>query len=190
MGWDVIATDLKDAISTVLASNISRNRPQLPSSSGAIEVRVLDWTVPHDQWVWDDSTRIASLHGEKPSSTAQQNPILVPPFDLIVSSDTLYSADLVTPLLRTLHELCKVSIASSPEARSPPIYLCVERRDPGLMDLALSEAKTRWSFKLERIPHKRLAKAMEKGGARWEKGEWDDVEIWKLSLQTLSATSS
>ncbi|RDX56633.1 hypothetical protein OH76DRAFT_1369514 [Lentinus brumalis] len=183
IGWDVIATDLPDVISAVLSSNISRNRVQLPPSSGGIEVRVLDWTVPPDLWVWDNPQSIASHCVEK-SLAVHQHPILAPPFDLIISSDTLYSAALVTPLLRALHELCKVSIASSPEVRSPPIYLCVERRDPGLMDHALSEARDTWKFKVERVPHKRLARAMDKGGARWEKGEWDDVEIWKLSLHT------
>lgn len=183
-GWDVIATDLEDVISAVLSSNVSRNGAQLPPSSGGIEVRILDWTVPPDQWVWDDPKSISSHCVEKPPIADYQRPILAPPFDLIISSDTLYSAALVTPLLRALHELCKVSIASSPEARSPPIYLCVERRDPGLIDHALSEARESWKFKVERVPHRRLAKAMEKGGARWEKGEWDDVEIWKLSLQS------
>ncbi|RPD66269.1 hypothetical protein L226DRAFT_193464 [Lentinus tigrinus ALCF2SS1-7] len=183
MGWDVIATDLQDVISAVLSSNVTRNGAQLPPSSSGIEVRILDWTVPPDLWVWDDPHSIASHCVQKPSYPVHHRPILAPPFDLIISSDTLYSAALVTPLLRTLHELCKVSIASSPEARSPPIYLCVERRDPGLIDRALSEAQNSWKFKVERVPHKRLARAMEKGGARWGKGDWDDVEIWKLSLQ-------
>lgn len=183
MGWDVLATDLQDVISSVLSSNISRNRPQMSPSSGAIEVRVLDWSVPPDQWVWDDCTRIASQVVQKYSPTARHSPILAPPFDLIISSDTLYTADLVTPLLRTLHELCKVSI-SSPEARSPPIYLCVERRDPGLINRALSEARNRWNYQVEIVPHKRLAKAMAKGGAHWEMGDWDGVEIWKLTLHT------
>ncbi len=186
MGWDVIATDLQDVISAVLSPNISRNRANLPPGSGAIQVRLLDWTIPPDSWLWDNPNVIASQHRDPPEYPAQdnQNPILRPPFDLIISSDTLYLAELVTPLMRSLHEVSRLSVSASPEARAPPIYLCVERRDPGMMDRALSEAKEVWNFKVERVPHKRLAKAMEKGGARWGKGEWDDVEIWKLNLQT------
>ncbi|KAI0748253.1 hypothetical protein C8Q80DRAFT_1170895 [Daedaleopsis nitida] len=182
MGWDVIATDLQDTISAVLASNISRNRSQLPPNSGAIEVRVLDWTVSPDHWVWDDLNTIASPHVEKASCMAHQSSILGPPFDLIISSDTLYSAELVTPLLRALRELCNVSISSSPEVRPPPIYLAIERRDPEFIDRALSEATNFWDFKVERVPHKKVAKAMEKGGVCWERGAWDGVEVWKLSI--------
>lgn len=188
MGWDVIATDLQDIISAVLASNISCNRSKLPPSSGAIEVRVLDWTVSPDHWVWDDLNTIASPHVEKASCTADQSSILAPPFDLIISSDTLYSAELVTPLLRALRELCNVSISSSPEARPPPIYLAIERRDPELIDRALSEATNSWGFKVERVPHKKVAKAMEKGGVHWERGAWDGVEVWKLSTTRLPIT--
>ena len=183
MGWDVIATDLQDVISSVLSPNISRNGAHLPLGSGAIEVRVLDWTVPPDQWVWDDPNIIASQQFEKLPSTGQDSPILGPPFDLILSSDTLYLAELVTPLMRSLHRLSRLSVSVSAEARAPPVYLCLERRDPGLTDRALTEAKEVWNFKVERVSHKKLVKAMEKGGARWERGEWDDVEIWKLVLQ-------
>lgn len=186
MGWDVIATDLQDVISAVLSPNISRNRANLPPGSGAIEVRALDWTVPPDSWLWDNPNVIASQQRGLPLNARRETqvPILHPPFDLIISSDTLYLAELVTPLMRSLHEVSRLCVSASPEARAPPIYLCVERRDPGMMDRALTEAKEVWNFKVERVPHKRLAKAMEKGGARWEKGEWDDVEIWKLILQT------
>ncbi|TBU50909.1 hypothetical protein BD309DRAFT_995977 [Dichomitus squalens] len=185
MGWDVIATDLQDVISSVLTPNISRNRAHLPPGSGAIEARVLDWTVPPDQWLWDDPKTIASQQLEKPSNAGQHNPILLqPPFDLIISSDTLYVAELVTPLMRSLHTLSRLSVSTSAEARAPPVFLCVERRDSGLTDRALSEATETWGFKAERVSHKRLAKAMEKGGARWQRGDWDGVEIWKLVLKT------
>ncbi|KAH9857009.1 hypothetical protein C2E23DRAFT_721079 [Lenzites betulinus] len=181
MGWDVIATDLNDVVSSVLASNIARNLAQLPPDAGNVQVRVLDWTVPPDHWVWDDAQTIASAQVEKPHPAGQPGPLLGPPFDLILTSDTIYSADLVTPLLRALHALCHVSAS---ELRTPPVYLCLERRDPALTDYALSQAKDPWNFKVERIPHKKLAKAIEKAGAHWEKGDWEGVEIWKLSLRS------
>lgn len=184
MGWNVIATDLQDVVAAVLSPNISRNRANLPPGSAAIEVRVLDWTVPPDSWLWNNSNVIASQHLDVSAHPVWEAPTLHPPFDLIISSDTLYLAELVTPLMRSLHEVSRLSISASPEAPAPPIYLCVERRDPRMMDCALSEAKEVWNFKVERVPHKKLSKAMEKGGVRWGKGEWDDVEIWKLVLQT------
>ena len=185
MGWDVVATDLEDVINPVLAPNIARNRGSLPPAAGRIDVRVLDWTLLPDQWAWNDPNKIAStLCIEGQSLHDPQQTILAPPFDLIISSDTLYSVELVTPLLRTLHSLCKCSIESSPDTRPPPVYLCLERRDPSLIDRALSEARDNWDFKLERVPPKRLAKAMEKGGARWEKDQWDGVELWEMILRT------
>lgn len=184
MGWDVIATDLEDVIRTVLAPNVSRNRAYLPPAAGAVDVRTFDWTVPPDRWVWDDPHKIATQTVENVALLEPQPPTLAPPFDLVITSDTLYSSELVTPLLRTLHGLCKSSIQSSLEAKSPQVYLCLERRDPALVERALSEARDSWGFKVERVPHKKVAKAMERGGARWEKGQWDDVEIWKLNLQT------
>ncbi|KAI0375025.1 hypothetical protein BV20DRAFT_1010906 [Pilatotrama ljubarskyi] len=181
MGWDVIATDLHDVVSTVLSGNISRNLTQLPPDSGTVQVRELDWTVPPDQWRWDHPDIIASTQVATPPSEAQQGPILGPPFDLIVTSDTIYSVALVTPLLRALHGLCRSPL---PEARCPPVYLCLERRDPALVDHALSQARDPWGFRVERISLKKLAKAIEKAGARWDKSDWEDVEIWKLSLRS------
>ena len=63
------------------------------------------------------------------------------------------------------------------------MYICLERRDPGLIDYALSEARDMWNFTVERVPHKKVVKTMDKGGVRWDKDDWDGVEIWKLSLR-------
>jgi hypothetical protein len=107
---------------------------------------------------------------------------LNPPYDLICAADTVYIPSLVEPLLRTIHALCKLSVAASARSRSPTVYICIERRDTALVDRLLSEAKNTWGFLVVRIPHKRLAKAMEKGRVTWAKGEWDGIEIWKLTL--------
>lgn len=108
---------------------------------------------------------------------------LAPPFDLIISADTLYLSSLADPLLRSLHALSVQSIQASSSNRPPPIYLCVERRDPILMDRTLSDANHVWNFTVERVPHKKVAKAMQKGGIRWPKHEWEGIELWKLSLR-------
>ncbi|KAI0724070.1 hypothetical protein C8Q72DRAFT_889829 [Fomitopsis betulina] len=181
MGWDVLATDLPDVISGVLESNIARNASHLPVGRGTVQVRALDWTVPPEQWVWDNSTFIGLLGGpQRPQPEHVET--CGPPFDLIISSDTLYATDIVHPLFRTLHVLCTLS--AKPGCRPPPIYLAIERRDPALIDRALADAVTTWGFTTERVLHRKVAKALEKGGAKWDKDDWDGVEIWKLTLET------
>ncbi|KAL7283495.1 hypothetical protein ACG7TL_002928 [Trametes sanguinea] len=184
MGWDVIATDLPDVVSSVLARNISHNLPQLPPHSGNVQVRVFDWSVSPDHWTWDDPRAIASPQPEKLDPVAQQASLLAPPFDLVITSDTIYLAELVMPLLRALHGICRASLAASPTARAPPAYICLERRDPALVDTAISQAKDIWNFKVERVPYKKLAKAMGKAGFQWDKSDWEGVEIWKLTLRS------
>lgn len=179
-GWDVLATDLPDVISGVLESNIARNASHLPVGSGNVQVRALDWTVPPEQWVWDHGTFIGLLGGpQRPQPDHIET--FGPPFDLIISSDTLYAADIVHPLFRTLHALSTLSVKTG--HRPTPAYLAIERRDPALIDRALTDAVTTWGFATERVPHRKVAKALEKGGAKWDKDDWDGVEIWKLTLK-------
>ncbi|KAA1474924.1 hypothetical protein DENSPDRAFT_782506 [Dentipellis sp. KUC8613] len=178
LGWHVLATDTRHVITTVLGPNVSRNASQLPPASGEIHVRELDWSVLPEHWDWTSPTAIA-CSDRPPSETPADG--LSPPFDLIVSSDTLYHPELITPLLRTMHAVCTQSLAHG--SRPPPVYLCIERRDPALIDQALLEAKTRWNFRTERVPQRKLSKAMEKGGLRWAKEDWEGVELWKLTLR-------
>lgn len=182
IGWDVLATDLPEVISSVLSRNIAQNVAVLPPHAGSIVVRELDWTVPPERWQWDGANAIAS-HAASPlfsSALGGSEELLRPPFDLIVTSDTIYSPELAQPLLRTLHALCHASHA--PPARSPAVYLCIERRDSELIDAVLSEAENIWGFTVVRIPHKKLTKAMEKGGVKWDRGDWEGIELWKMRL--------
>ncbi|KZP24794.1 hypothetical protein FIBSPDRAFT_734942 [Athelia psychrophila] len=178
LGWDVLATDI-DPVLAVLHQNIAQNSAVLPAGSGSIETRELDWTVPPEKWTWLDDKAIASHTDPRPTVTA---PILVPPFELIVTSDTIYSIELIRPLFRTLHGLCVVSSRSSPHRRSPAVYVCIERRESALIDSALSEAKSVWGFNVVRISHDRIVKAMKKGGVEWNDDDWGGVEIWKMVL--------
>lgn len=142
MGWNVVSTDLPGVITSVLDQNISNNSAGL---SGTVQVRELDWTcekIPVDG-----------------------------PFDLIISSDTLYNPDLIHPFFRTVQALCTATSL---------IYISIERRDPALIDRALYEARTTWHFKTERIPYGKLVKAMQKASLNWDREDWDDVEVWKL----------
>jgi protein N-lysine methyltransferase METTL21D len=178
LGWDVLATDTAHTISSVLSPNIASNHPI--SSSNIIQIRELDWLVPPESWDWTNPIAVASTNSS-PSSTvarADDPTILRPPFDLIISSDTIYTAELVQPLLRALH-------AAVTASGSPPVYICIERRDPALLDRALAEAKDVWGFTATRIGHGRVSRAMEKAGLKWTKEDWAEVEIWKLKLKNV-----
>lgn len=179
LGWDVLATDIPHVISSVLEKNIIHNLSALPIGSGTIQFRELDWSVLPEDWTWNHESVVAS-HADHPVSADESLALLRPPFDLIISADTVYSVELVEPMLRTLHALSTLS-ASPTGSHFPAILLCIERRDPALVDRLLATAKEKWQFQIERIPHKKVVKAVEKE-AKWNKVDWDDVELWKLKL--------
>jgi len=161
-GWNVIATDIDHVVTSVLQPNIARN-----AVSGTVRVCQLDWTIP-PPWDFDHPSVI---------STAPKSPVACPTLDLIVTADTVYSRELVEPLLRTLHTLCV------DQEKQPIVYLCIERRDPALVDHLLQEADTRWNFTISRIPHKKLARAVEKHAKGWTRDDWQDVHLWKFVLR-------
>jgi hypothetical protein len=66
-------------------------------------------------------------------------------------------------MLRALHSLSTLSAVAFPSHRFPPIVLCIERRDSLLVD-CLGDAQIIWHFNVERIPHKKLSKAVERSG--------------------------
>lgn len=185
LGYDVLATDLPDVIDAVLAANIAKNQVNLPADSGTvgtIQVRTLDWTVPPVHWTWEDSAVVASssaiptmLHSETSSAT------FAPPFDLVITADTVYSSDLVLPLLRTLDHLCTISLTrdDAHKIRSPSIYVCIERRDPTLLDHFLEEAQH--VFDVARIQPRKVAQAMQRSGLLWPKEDWEGMEIWAFT---------
>ncbi|KAI9510856.1 hypothetical protein F5148DRAFT_1175497 [Russula earlei] len=177
--WDVLATDTAHTICSVLAPNIASNHPTSSRNDAIIQVRELDWLVPPESWDWGNPVAVAS---SKPCLSANLtrvcNPVLQPPFDLIVSSDTIYAVELVQPLLRAIHTAV---IASG----SPPVYLGIERRDSAVIDRALSEAEDVWGFTVTRVGHRSVSKAMKKGGLKWKKEDWDGVEIWRLKLKNV-----
>jgi hypothetical protein len=175
LGWDVLATDIPHVIQSVLKNNVTSNLAALPPDSGTVQVRELDWFVSPANWAWDHKSIISHSSPLDPASTLCPT-LLCPPFDLIISADTVYASNLIEPLLRTLYTLSTLS------SRPPPIFLCVERRDPLLLDRLLAEAKEKWKFSVERIPHKKLARSLGKSGVHWENSDWDGVELWKLIL--------
>lgn len=181
LGWDVLATDTAHTISSVLSPNIASNYPRLSCNGGTIQTRELDWLVPPESWDWTNPAAVASANPGPytlTSVTRANEAILQPPFDLIISSDTIYTAELVQPLLRALHTAVTAS-------GSPPVYLCIERRDSAVVNRALSEAEGIWGFTVSRVGHRKVSKAMEKGSLNWKKEDWDGVEIWRLKLKNV-----
>lgn len=175
------ATDTDSVVNTVLSNNVARNLSELPRNVGRIDVRVLDWMVLPQDWIWDDATSITPSQASH--SAESHNPSLPstsPPFDLILSADTVYSPALVTPLLRSLHYLASSCCLPT----SCPVYLCLERRDGVLVDSALAEARDKWGFSAERVMHRKISKAIKRSGLNWDSEDWDGVEIWRMILKT------
>lgn len=177
MGWNVCATDVEPVLSTVLKPNIIANSHSVYVST--IECKELDWTVPTAEWAWDQPTSIAK-HSQQ---VIPGELTLAPPYDMIITADTLYTPDLITPLLRSLHHIATLSTLQGAK-HSCPVYLAVERRDPQLMDRAFDECATVWGFKVERIRTIKIKKALEKASVTWvnDKSLWEGVEIWKMRL--------
>ncbi|KAG9318784.1 hypothetical protein JVU11DRAFT_884 [Chiua virens] len=171
LGYDVLATDTPHVCNSVLRHNITANRPHLPANAGSIQVRELDWNVESDRWLWNDAMRITPGGDASNNYETSAEDLLGPPFDLIISSDTLYDTSLVEPFFRTVRALA----ASSLQIKPPMFFLALERRDPQLIDGALASAPV----PLMRVPMKKVRKALERGGIEWDTSEWEGVEIWR-----------
>ncbi|KAI6045383.1 hypothetical protein EDC04DRAFT_2921621 [Pisolithus marmoratus] len=176
LGYDVLATDTAYVCDSVLRHNIETNLPYLPSSrAGTIQVRTLDWRVSSDMWNWGDPSSITSPTPSKGVPKANDlEDTLCPPFDLIVSSDTLYDASLVDPFFTTLQALC-IQGRDSTSSKPPLVLIALERRDPALISTALARAP----ISLVQVPAKKLKKALDRSGIRWDGVDWDGVEIWR-----------
>ncbi|KIK98850.1 hypothetical protein PAXRUDRAFT_823400 [Paxillus rubicundulus Ve08.2h10] len=178
LGYDVLATDTAHVCDSVLRRNIAANLQHLPSGAGTIQVRVLDWNIDSDRWQWDHPTRITLAENSSHQGGTTEH-LLGPPFDLIISSDTLYDASLVDPFFRTVRALSAFSFPG--QSLTPPLFLlALERRDPQLINNALSRAPV----SLTRVPTKKLRKALERAGMLWDAVDWEGVEVWRGSLST------
>ncbi|GAA5894481.1 hypothetical protein JCM5296_005109 [Sporobolomyces johnsonii] len=187
MGYHVLATDLDFIVDGVLRQNIEANERTLGVNGvgeAKLRTKVLDWFEPPEDRRWDEE-------GDDFDDS------LRPPFDMIVTADTVYDPSLSQPLLRTLQALSMPSLSASPSSpyapspppiRStshtpPPIYLALEARDPALVAAFLASASADWDFKCSRIDHPKLKKLVEskEGMLGWEDEEaWEGIELWKL----------
>ena len=174
LGYDVLATDTPHVCHSVLRHNIAANLPHLPATAGVIQVRELDWTIESDRWVWNDPMRVTPV-GDAPNACgASAEDLLGPPFDLIISSDTLYDESLVHPFFRTVCALAASSREINP-LKVPVLLLALERRDAQLIERALSSAPV----PLTRVPTKKIRRAMARAGMDWDTSDWEGVEMWQ-----------
>ncbi|KAG1768361.1 hypothetical protein EDD22DRAFT_1002118 [Suillus occidentalis] len=181
LGYDVLATDTVHVCASVLRANINANAHLVP---GRVYVRELDWGVDPTGWIWDDPVSITSPT-ILPRKGSDGRDFLSPPFDLIVSSDTIYDMALVAPLFETIYALSALSLSpalpskspGTPISKPPVIYLAVERRDPTLITAAFRRASEEWGLLFQRVSEKRLRRAGV--GVGWDAGEWEGVEVWR-----------
>ncbi|KAH8117329.1 hypothetical protein DFH11DRAFT_1839761 [Phellopilus nigrolimitatus] len=212
LGWDVLATDTPAVIDAVLASNVARNM-QEEILVGTVQVRALDWTVPPAEWDWDDPACVADprsdsakRRGSDFGSTIDKgtaddaDELLRPPFDLILTADTVYSPALISPLLRTLRHLCLLSLGAtnssskspsssvnpsekSAKLKHPHLYLALEARDPVLVSSFFAEVRNTWGLAATQVPQRRVVRGMARVGlSGWARSDWEGVQIWKMQL--------
>ncbi|GAA5932811.1 uncharacterized protein JCM15063_002211 [Sporobolomyces koalae] len=174
IGYNVLATDLEVIVQGILSRNIATNTSTVRGANGfepsRIQTHVLDWFESPTEWTWP-----------RPEHDDNQDRF-APPFDLVVSADTVYTRELSQPLLRTLHALSNPSSKST----TPLVYLALERRDPELVTEFLKSAEQDWGFKCTRVDPDRVRKLVEsnQGGLGWQdESVWEGIEIWKLKLK-------
>ncbi|GAA5934017.1 hypothetical protein JCM1841_002051 [Sporobolomyces salmonicolor] len=197
MGYDVLATDLDFIVDGVLRQNIEANERTLAVNGvgeAKLRAKVLDWfEAPEDRRWHEEGDGLEDF--------------LWPPFDMVVTADTVYDPALCQPLLRTLQALSTPSLTAStpsPSASPPPptrsasytpptIYLALEARDPALVAAFLESASADWDFKCSRIDHTKLKKLVEckEGMLGWEDEEvWEGIQLWKLKWRGSRAVKS
>lgn len=184
LGFDVVATDLMVVMDTVLRRNIEDNQGRVKAwgdgaevggvakGCGDVRVRELDWFVHPDEWDWSGARSIAPREElEEP----EMDDCTSPPFDLIVTADTLYHQDLVVPLLRAIRA---ISIQSRRGGKFPPVFVALERRDSEVIKQALELAKKE-RFHCKKVPDGKVRKCLDVAGFKWEREDWEDIEIWR-----------
>jgi protein N-lysine methyltransferase METTL21D len=172
LGFEVLATDQDSIVRSVLSENIVRSNQSHKENWGRIECRTLDWSVREEDWDWEIEE---SQRGTIEGIHSQEVIPLKPPFDLIVTADTIFSLEAVPHLLQTIKSLC---VLSSTESRNSPLTIvCIERRDPIVVDDFLKRAREA-GFEVEMEKPSKVVNLVN--GLRWDKEDWEGIEIWKL----------
>lgn len=150
-GWHVEATDLPYVAHGILADNVRAHE----AVADQIEVAELDW--------------LAEDQVDARSSA--------PPYDLVLSADTLYTPRLVSGLWHTFaRELAR---GRGSEDGGGFGLVALERRDSAFIDESLAVASREHSLELTRVDEGKLRQAAEKS-LGWTKELWDGIEVWEV----------
>ncbi|KAJ9127329.1 hypothetical protein QFC24_000736 [Naganishia onofrii] len=184
MGYQVTTTDIDPPMTQVLRPNIERNVTRMNLTP--ITVTELDWcNLPASDGKGIPDAQIdvehALLHGGR-----QWNQ----PWDIVLTTDTIYHVDLVQPLLRWIRILSVTSQSANDNGLEssdpqtpvyPPVFVALENRDPTLVANALALANS-YGFVTKRISQSRVDKCLAKTGWSWDrslKSDYDGIQIWK-----------
>ncbi|KNZ62621.1 uncharacterized protein VP01_1247g3 [Puccinia sorghi] len=196
LGYTVLATDIEPTLTEILAPNVRQwMHGESSGGAGRISTCFLDWNLGPDwrsieaafsggtdrfQGEVPTSNHVNESHGAVSGAplrtTLDTGSDEALPIDLIVSADTVYAVELVSPLLVT------ISVLSARSPKPPVIYIALERRDPCLINTFFQLARE-MGFKSVQVDASRLRKIVE--GMQWSEEDWEAVEVWKLSNASL-----
>lgn len=170
-GFDTISTDLPILTEGLLGSNIAANEASIHgrlSKTRSVAVQALDWMDDPASWQWPDADKYC------------------PPFDLIVTSDSIYSEVLVAPLLRTVKSLSVLSGSRASTQNSkecfPAVYLAYEHRDDAQYNSFLSLAEVE-GFRIKRVPQLKIRKAVDAVLGWKDKSIYEGITVVQMKLQ-------
>jgi len=171
-GFDVVVTDLPVLVDGLLTSNIERNAGKLHEQSGVpigrITAQVLDWTMDPASWTW--LCEAASDGGGART----------PAFELISTSDSIYSEQLVKPLVRTIQHLSETALQI--KSKAPDVYLAYEHRDDAQYEAFLSEAE-RAGLRVKKVPTVKVRKAVSKAYG-WRPEQYEGISVVHMKLHS------
>ncbi|KAH9454564.1 hypothetical protein Pst134EB_014636 [Puccinia striiformis f. sp. tritici] len=185
LSYTVLATDIEPSLTQILLPNV-RNWMEDNPSAGKICTCQLDWNLEPDPqsictaFSSDANLELTSDLNLPTESDGQariltrQDGLATISIDLIVSADTVYTVELIRPLLTTLTKLTTMSL------KQPLIYIALERRDPNLVD-SFFRIAVEMGFRATQVEHNRLRKWVDSTG--WIDGDWEAVEVWKLCMK-------
>jgi hypothetical protein len=173
LGYDITTTDIAPSLQSVLMPNIELNSKLAPPSWGQIRAKSLDWF----DYLPSSSSDLEHTVEKARNWMEENEPEPLDSYDMIITTDTLYSPSLTLPLLYTLRSFSLLS-QSSVSFKPPPILVALEQRDPTLITSALSQAK-KMGFEVKKIAQGRIAKCLDKSGWGWNEKDWEGVEVWK-----------
>lgn len=176
----VIATDIEPVLSGVLRPNVDANQYELSKNqcSGSIKVAELDWLTFNDD-------QMESLYQENDGQDSQE-------FDLILTADTIYHPNLVSPLFKVIFMILTKQVRNQ---QKTDVLLGLERRDDKQINSAFAVGQG-LGLEFKRITDRKVRKSVdsyvdsfdfEKGKKEskgWKREDWEGVELYEIKLAT------